>query len=168
MTLNSSIFADTETGREVRIRVEGKGSFQCSPALKEFSRKMIEEGRREFVIDLKDCPAMDSTFMGTLAGIATRIRDAGGGDLWVVNRNERNTELLSGLGLDALFSEKPAPVELNGGKAEPLHHVADKDTTRAVMHEAHTICVAVNPKNAEKFKDVLETLKASAAKAGQS
>ena len=133
MTSNTSISADTETGREVRIRVEGKGSFQCSPALREFSRKMIEEGRREFIIDLKDCPAMDSTFMGTLAGIATRIREAGGGDLWVVNRNERNSELLAGLGLDVLFSEKPAPVELNGGKAEPIHYVADKDMTRAVM-----------------------------------
>ena len=168
MSLNPSIFADTETGREVRIRVEGKGSFQCSPALRNFSVKMIEEGRREFIIDLKDCPAMDSTFMGTLAGIATRIREAGGGDLWVVNRNERNSELLTGLGLDALFSDKPVPAALNGAKAEPLHHAADKDATRAVMHEAHAICIAVNPDNAEKFKDVLETLKASAAKAGKS
>ena len=168
MSLNPSIFADTETGREVRIRVEGKGTFQCSAALRDFSRKMIEEGRREFIIDLKDCPAMDSTFMGTLAGIATRINDAGGGDVWVVNRNQRNSELLAGLGFDVLFSEKPLPAAPNGVKAEPLHHIADKDTTREVMHEAHAICIAVNPENAEKFKDVLEMLKASAAKAGKS
>lgn len=168
MNLNPSIFADTETGREVRIRVEGKGSFQCSPALKEFSRKMIQEGRREFIIDLRDCPAMDSTFMGTLACIAVRIREAGGGDLWVVNRNERNSELLAGLGLDALFSEKPLPAESNGGKAEPIPHTADKAATREVMHEAHAICIEVNPGNAEKFKDVLEHLKASAARAGSS
>ncbi|MEQ1842249.1 MAG: STAS domain-containing protein [Verrucomicrobiales bacterium] len=168
MSLNPSIFADTETGPEVRIRVEGKGTFQCSPALRDFSRKMIEEGRREFIIDLKDCPAMDSTFMGTLAGIATRIRDAGGGDLWVVNRNERNSELLAGLGIDAMFSDKPLPAAPNGVKAEPLDHTADKAATREAMHEAHTVCIAVNPENAEKFKDVLETLKASATKAGKS
>ena len=168
MSLNPSIFADTETGREVRIRVEGKGSFQCSPALKEFSRKMIQEGRREFIIDLKDCPSMDSTFMGTLAAIAMRIRDAGGGDLWVVNRNERNRDLLAGLGLDAMFSDKPLPADLNGGKAEAISYSADKAATREAMHEAHAICIAVNPENAEKFKDVLEHLKASAARAGSS
>ena len=168
MSFNPSIFADTETGREVRIRVEGKGSFQCSPALKEFSGKMIQEGRREFIVDLKDCPSMDSTFMGTLACIAVRLQDAGGGSLWVVNRNERNNALLAGLGLDALFSDKPLPVEPNGGKAEAIHHTADKAATREVIHEAHAICIAVNPANAEKFKDVLEHLKASAARAGTS
>ena len=122
----------------------------------------------EFIVDLKDCPAMDSTFMGTLAGIASRIREAGGGDLWVVNRNERNTELLAGLGIDAMFSDKPLPAAPNGVKAEPLEHNADKAATRETMHEAHAICIAVNPENAEKFKDVMETLKASAAKAGKS
>ena len=168
MSLSPTIFADTESGREVRIRVEGKGSFQCSPALKEFSRRMIEEGRREIIVDLKDCPAMDSTFMGTLAGIAMRIRDAGGGELWVVNRNERNSELLAGLGLDALFSDKPVPVEMNGAAVRAIEFQADKAATREAMHEAHAACVAVNPANAEKFKDVLELLKISASKPGKS
>src|ERR1043165_1280780 len=107
MSLHPTIFADTESGPEVWIRVEGRGSFQNSPALKEFTRRLMEDGRREFVVDLKNCPAMDSTFMGTLAGLAIRLREAGGGALWVVNRNERNAELLAGLGLDPLFSDSP-------------------------------------------------------------
>src|SRR5450631_2319235 len=77
MSLHPTIFADTESGPEVWIRVEGRGSFQNSPALKEFSRKLIDEGRRKFVVDLKSCLAMDSTFMGTLAGLAIRLRDTG-------------------------------------------------------------------------------------------
>ena len=165
MSLHPTIFADTESGPEVWIRVEGRGSFENSPALREFSRKLIEEGRRKFVVDLKSCPAMDSTFMGTLAGLAIRLRDAGAGELWVVNRNERNAELLAGLGLDPLFSDKPLSTVLAEECKEAIHHRADKASTREAMHEAHVACIAVDPRNADKFKDVIEHLKASAAKA---
>jgi len=165
MSLHPTIFADTESGPEVWIRVEGRGSFQNSPALKEFSRKLIEEGRRKFVVDLKCCPAMDSTFMGTLAGLAIRLRDTGNGELWVVNRNERNAGLLAGLGLDPLFSDKPLPSEQIAECKQAIHHPGDKASTRETMHEAHAACITVDPRNADKFKDVIEHLKASAARA---
>ena len=165
MSLHPTIFADTASGPEVWIRVEGKGSFQNSPALKEFSRKMLDEGRRQFIVDLKNCASMDSTFMGTLAGIAMRLREAGNGGLWVVNRNARNADLLAGLGLAALFTEKPLPRQYGGGGVGPVHHPADKASTREAMREAHAACVAVDPLNEERFKDVLEHLKASASNA---
>jgi anti-anti-sigma regulatory factor len=139
--------------------VEGKGSFQNSPGLKEFSRQMMEGGRRDFVVDLANCPAMDSTFMGTLAGLALRLRE--NGHLWVVNRNERNSELLQGLGLDALFSEAPVPGSAGELVAAAVNHNADKALTREVMREAHEACVVANPANAAKFRDVLEHLKNS-------
>ena len=165
MSLHPTIFADTESGPEVWIRVEGRGSFQNSPALRDFSRKLIEEGRRKFVVDLKNCPALDSTFMGTLAGLAIRLRDTGAGDLWVVNRNERNAELLTGLGLDPLFSDKPLCAAQPADCKEAVHHPADKASTREAMYDAHDACIAVDPRNADKFKDVIEHLKASAARA---
>lgn len=165
MSLHSTIFADTESSPEVWIRVEGRGSFQNSPALKDFSRKLMEEGRRKFVVDLKNCPALDSTFMGTLAALAIRLRDTGGGDLWVVNRNERNAELLTGLGLDPLFSDNLLSATQPEECREAVHHPGDRDSTRQAMHDAHETCVAVDPRNADKFKDVIDHLKASAAKA---
>lgn len=117
------------------------------------------------MVDLKNCPALDSTFMGTLAGLAIRLRDTGNGELWVVNRNERNTDLLADLGLDPLFSDKPLSGAERNGSTEAIHHPADKTAAREAMYEAHETCVAVNPRNADKFKDVLEHLKASAARA---
>ena len=164
MSLHPTIFADTESRPEVWIRVAGRGSFQSSPALKDFARRLMDEGRRKFIVDLKDCTAMDSTFMGTLASLAIRLRDLGSGELWVVNRNERNTELLAGLGIDSLFSANPLPCTHSGECPEPVHHAADKAATREAIHEAHAACVAVNPRNEDKFKDVLEHLKASAAR----
>jgi anti-sigma B factor antagonist len=166
MNSGPSIFADTDSGDAVIIRVEGKGTFTNSPCLKEFALKMLEEGRRGFVVDLKNCTSMDSTFMGTLAGISMRLEDSGGGNLWVVNINERNAELLDGLGISALFSDSPPPVTI--GSAVALAGTpADKATTREVMLEAHEACIKANPENAEKFRDVLEHLAASAKRASQ-
>ena len=165
MTLQPSIFADTDSGPTVWIRVEGKGTFQNSPGLKEFSREMMEGGRRDFVVDLANCPAMDSTFMGTLAGLALRLRESGNGHLWVVNRNLRNSELLEGLGLDALFAHEPPPTLVGSrSSGNAVEHHADKAFTREVMVDAHEACVAANPENAARFRDVLEHLRASAAR----
>ena len=90
--------------RTVLVRVEGKGSFLNSSGLKEFAKEMVNRGFREFVIDLKSCTVMDSTFMGTMAGIALRLREIGQGQLRVVQLNERNRDLLANLGLDQLFT----------------------------------------------------------------
>ena len=45
-----------------------------------FDRRQMEQGRRQFVLDLANCNTMDSTFMGTIASIAIRLNDLGGGD----------------------------------------------------------------------------------------
>ncbi len=164
MTTQPSIFADTENADAVFIRVEGKGTFTNSPCLKEFALKMIEQGRRALVVDLQNCPSMDSTFMGTLAGIAMRLEDLGGGKLWVVNRNARNTDLLDGLGISALFCEEPAPV-VSSAAAALEASPADKAATREVMREAHEACIKANPENAVRFKDVLAHLEDSARRA---
>src|SRR3954447_599569 len=101
--MQPSILVGT-TERVIWVRVEGKGSFLNSTGLKDFAKEMINRGFREFVVDLKNCPVMDSTFMGTLAGIALRLREIGQGQLRVINLNERNRDLLANLGLDQLFT----------------------------------------------------------------
>ena len=132
-----------------------------STGLKEFAKEMVNRGYREFAVDLKNCPVMDSTFMGTLAGVALRLRELGQGQLRVINLNERNQDLLSNLGLDQLFT-------LGGdddsgampGAAKPLDGgPTDKTTQTQTMIEAHEAVVEANPENAAKFKDVLEYLK---------
>ena len=115
-------------------------------------------GFRQFVIDLKLCPVMDSTFMGTLTGMSLRLRELGSGELCIVNLNERNRDLLVSLGLDRFFSlgqpAETAPVH------QSLPAVAEDKQTRAeTMIEAHEAVVAANPANEAKFKDVLDYLK---------
>jgi anti-sigma B factor antagonist len=146
----------------VCIRVQGKGSFQNSSGVKSFAKAMINRGHRDFVVDLAACPVMDSTFMGTLTGVALRLRELGQGELHVINSNARNTDLLQGLGLDQIIS-----LELNGHKDEdrPENEDAlpaettDKKTTTENMIAAHQALVDADPQNFCKFKDVLEYLK---------
>jgi anti-sigma B factor antagonist len=144
------------------VRVEGKGSFLNSTGLKEFAKEMVNRGFREFVVDLKNCPLMDSTFMGTLAGVALRLRELGQGNLRVVNLNERNQDLLGNLGLDQLFT---IGITVNeAGSAQPAQEplpsgATDKLAQTRTMLEAHEAVVEANPENAAKFKDVLEYLK---------
>jgi anti-sigma B factor antagonist len=157
----ASILVGTEN-KTVRVRVEGKGSFLNSTGLKEFAKEMVNRGHREFVVDLKNCPVMDSTFMGTLAGIALRLREIGQGQLRVIRLNERNRDLLANLGLDQLFEieEGAAADAATEVPNTPLQSgPVDKTTQARTMLDAHEACVEANPENAAKFKDVLEYLK---------
>lgn len=160
MNTSPSILVGT-AAKTVWVRVEGKGSFLNSTGLKDFAKEMVNRGFREFVVDLKNCPVMDSTFMGTLAGIALRLREIGQGQLRVVNLNERNRDLLANLGLDQLFTiDQQAAVPAVTPAAQPLETGAtDKVAQAQTMLEAHEACVEANPENAAKFKDVLEYLK---------
>ena len=164
MSIPSSILVGT-TKKIVWIKVEGKGSFLNSGGVKEFSKEMVNRGHREFVVDLRNCPVMDSTFMGTLAMIALRLREIGQGNLHVINLNERNHDLLANLGLDQLFSmdacgvkdvkEQGAAVRDSLEPAAAPGHGSQAET----MLEAHEALVEADPDNLTKFKDVLEYLK---------
>ena len=162
MNSSTSILVGVVSGW-VHVKVDGKGSFQNSPALKEFSKQMLERGFRHFAVDLQSCPVMDSTFMGTLAGIALRLREYSGGSLVVRNANERNNDLLRNLGLNNLF-------EVESKASETTNEIVDAtplDADRAVrridqaecMIEAHEALVDADPENLVRFKDVLEYLK---------
>lgn len=165
MSISSSILVGT-INKVVWIKVEGKGSFLNSAGVKDFAKEMVIRGSREFVVDLRNCPVMDSTFMGTLAMIALRLRELGQGSLHVINLNERNHDLLTNLGLDQLFSMDSAGVKegmQTGGSNLPssLQPTAatDREAQAEAMLEAHEALVEVDPENLAKFKDVLEYLK---------
>jgi anti-sigma B factor antagonist len=161
MTAGSSILVGF-TPKTVWVQVQGKGSFQNSPGLKEFAREMIQRGHRDFSIDLACCPTMDSTFMGTLAGVALRLRDLGTGELRIVNPNLRNAELLTGLGLDQVLVLDREPTKVPcATTADPMAALQgpDKRTVTQTMLGAHEALCDADTKNRAKFKDVLEYLK---------
>jgi anti-anti-sigma regulatory factor len=142
--------------------VEGKGSFLNSGSLKQFATEMVNRGYREFIMDLENCVMMDSTFMGTMAGVALRLKELGEGHLHVVHCGVRSRDLLSGLGLDQIFD-----IHSNGAAApecRQLHQEAQaseqgKTETSHAMLEAHEALCEAAPENFLRFKDVLDYLK---------
>ena len=149
--------------RTVWVKVEGRGSFQNSVGLKEFVKQMIQRGYRDFVVDLRDCEQMDSTFMGTLAGVALRLREIGQGGLRAVNVNERNAGLLGSLGLDQLFAVEDAvagrgTVPESVSALPPAPRPGPEEQKQVVL-EAHEALAEADTANATKFKDVLEYLR---------
>jgi anti-anti-sigma regulatory factor len=139
--------------------VEGKGSFLNSGSIKEFANEMLNRGHREFMIDLAGCPVMDSTFMGTLTGVALRLRELGQGEMQVINLNERNRDLLYNLGLNQLFTIDGTVPEGDVAVKKALEPGAGRADQARTMLEAHEALVEADSGNLTKFKDVLEYLK---------
>ena len=153
-------------GSVVWVRVAGRGSFLNSGSLKEFAREMVNRGYREFVFDLEECVMMDSTFMGTMAGMALRLKELGEGSLHVIHCGVRSRELLSGLGLDQIFdiqvdgAEAPQCEALTQSIGDPAEKsTAAKREQVGTMIEAHEALCEAAPQNLTRFKDVLEYLK---------
>jgi anti-sigma B factor antagonist len=146
-------------GPAVWVKVEGRGSFLNSGNLKEFAREMVDRGYREFVIDLENCVMMDSTFMGTMAGVALRLKELGQGHLHIIHCGPRSEALLSGLGLDQLFD-----IRYNGAVGPECESVEGEPTpnkkeTTETMLQAHEALCQASPENLSRFKDVLDYLK---------
>lgn len=171
----------------VFIKVEGKGTFQISQPLRQLSLEMIGRGYREFIVDLADCPSMDSTFLGVLAGMCLRLQNltvadskagagkAGGSNttakVHLANLNARCLEVLRALGIDRLFcldvcelriggqaTALPGQASLQPLSAQPAAAGASRERQAEVMLEAHRTLMEIEPQNVPKFKDVVRFL----------
>lgn len=122
-------------------------------------------GEQCLVVDLEACTGMDSTFMGTLAGLANRLREKGGA-LEVAAANEKSRRSLEDLGLDFLMAINPEDRAWKGLENKVRDLLKDKVAgVRAgtVLHtrhilEAHEILSEANEGNRRKFSGVVELL----------
>lgn len=148
------------------IRPHGKGSFVNSPALKSYCEKRMAAGDQLLVVDLADCTGMDSTFMGTLAGIAARLSTTNGGRLHIAEPGERNLRSLEDLGLDFLMDIDPPAAPWRGtqdtirGELQPLSQQPEPGRHQHARHvlEAHQTLSGISDRNARGFAGVVGTL----------
>lgn len=165
MTAESTILVGVFDGFSW-IRCEGKGSFLNSPVLKAFGDERIAAGEACLVADLGGCSGMDSTFMGTLAGMAARLSALQGGVLQIADSGERNRRSLEDLGLDFLMEIDP-PSAVWRGKVDairsalkPHQALGAQGQLQRVRHvlEAHQILSETSDKNAREFAGVVTML----------
>src|SRR5690242_9576976 len=65
------------TPKTVFIRVVGRGACRNSVSLRKFGLEKLQQGYREFYVDLQECDAMDSTFLGVFAGFGLALGTSG-------------------------------------------------------------------------------------------
>lgn len=148
------------------IRCSGRGSFANSPTVKSLGDEYIADGGRLIVIDLETCAGIDSTFMGTLAGLSRRLMPSGGA-VQITTPSERCLAALESLGLDALLQIEPPNAPWRGHLAEiratlgesptPAVNLDAKDQTLHVL-DSHLTLSEMSEENAAKFKDVTTCL----------
>ena len=134
--------------------------------MKTFGDERIAAGDRCLVVDLGACTGMDSTFMGTLAGMATRLSSQDGGVLQIADSGPRNRRSLEDLGLDFLMEIDPQETawlsqidKIRSSLRSPQKMAAPGQVQRA-MHvlEAHQVLAETNESNARVFSDVVSML----------
>lgn len=141
--------------------------------MKAFGDERIASGERCLVVDLAACTGMDSTFMGTLAGMAARLSVIEGGTLQIADASDRNRRSLEDLGLDFLLEIDPPAADWRGKMDEVRKHLrspragsAQSGQARHVL-EAHQVLSQANESNARKFSTVVSLLEAELAEKPQ-
>jgi len=137
-----------------------------SPAVKVFADERIAAGESCLVVDLGACTGMDSTFMGTLAGMASRLAALGSGTLHIAASSERNRRSLEDLGLDFLMEINPPAAlwrghedRIRSGLKAPQDPGALGQIQRARhVLDAHRILTGMNDKNSRDFEEVVTML----------
>ncbi|MBI4026839.1 MAG: STAS domain-containing protein [Verrucomicrobia bacterium] len=153
-----------EQDEKTLLRVDGKGTHANSHLLKQYVLQCLGEKRHIFEVDLSRCAYMDSTFLGTLAGLGVKMKERSLPPIRLLNVSERIRGMLEGLGIDHLFEldgentlERPM-TDLGGGEL-------DKAARSREMLEAHEKLAAISPANEIKFHDVIALLREKVRKA---
>lgn len=146
----------------ILVRIQGRASYLNCASLGEFFKKMIAEGKREFLVDFDGCESMDSTFLGILAGTAIDLRSSEpAGKLMLCRLGERNYDLVENLGLHRILEiiqDFSAISETPSATAETLD---DQGASQKTILEAHENLVQADEGNLQKFQDVLNFLRSN-------
>ena len=160
---NGELFISSRNG-VYRIRVIGRATFECAPALRSMAGTLNQETFRQVRIDLAGCTWMDSTFMGILAMIGLRAKKISA-EAFIVNADAQNENLLCGLGLRKVFQfteEKTGPEETTAENAAsataPVGQNGAIDHAKTVL-AAHETLMDVDEDNVRKFRNVVSMVK---------
>lgn len=162
----SVLCALVEGGTVALVRIVGRGNFQNSFAFKQFAELVQGPGKpHQFIIDLGQCPTMDSTFMGVLASVGIRQEKSGNGKLIVINANEQSTRLLKTLGLTHLLEVRHDQVgdlvHAEGALQPAQVGTVSRVEQICIMLEAHKQLIDLDNNNEVRFRSVVEMMEDS-------
>ena len=91
-------------GNVATFKIIGVGTFQTAVGFKTTYTQLLADGVRDFILDLGECDLLDSTFLGTILGLALKVRQLEPpGHVHVIKQNDMIRSLFRGTGLDQIF-----------------------------------------------------------------
>lgn len=124
--------------------------------VKRFIDRAIDEGKRRFAIDFGGCVGLDSTFLGTVKGVAQRLQGLNPpGSIVFCGLAGRNLENVRNVGLDCMalldcdLSEKPLAPDAYALEG-PL---MGREEFKELVTQAHKV-LAEDPRARTLFQDV--------------
>ena len=100
--------SDEEIDAETQvIELGGEIDLYTAPEFKERMVALIEDGKKQIVVDLSEATFIDSTTLGVLVGGVKRLRPTGG-SLALVCTDQNITKIFEITGLDRVFPIHPS------------------------------------------------------------
>ena len=130
-------------------QVCGRANFESAVPLRELAE---EENISLLQVDLAQCSAMDSTFMGVLTMFALKLRRRDG-VVELLNASEVLQKLLSDLGVHKLFKFSSGDCSADGCQVG-LNAKSGLETAETVV-EAHEALTEADESNWKKFEQVI-------------
>ena len=115
---DESIDAETHV-----IELGGEVDLYTAPEFKERLVQVIEDGKKQLVVDLSKATVIDSTTLGVLVGGVKRLRPTGG-SLALVCTDQNISKIFEITGLDRVFP-------IHGSREEALQSVAAGEGAQA-------------------------------------
>jgi anti-anti-sigma factor len=154
------------------VRVQGRASLRAAADLRGVGRHLQAQGVPRLILDAGACEAMDSTFLGTLLGLASALRAAGGG-LCIARAQPVVRRSITTLGISSVVEDcgpqdlpqgTPGETEEEGREPEPPtpgnEAPGDGDPQlRRLVVEAHEALADLSEANRREFGEVLRCLR---------
>jgi anti-anti-sigma factor len=142
------------------LRYTGRADYVMAPAIERFAERLFEgSGPSGLVFDLRQASMLDSTNLGLLARLASRV-DQAGGRATIVSTNDDVTDVLRSMGLATMFpitSDDPVLHEVGPGEEIPIQPTGQRDLMLTML-EAHRVLARIDGNDSAGFRAVVESL----------
>ncbi len=145
--------------KEAQLVIQGRACYLNCMGVSEFFDTIARDKYKKEIIDLAECTGLDSTFLGTIAKLAIKLKAINGSFDCVILQNleERNLEVVQNLGIDKITKIENKKVEEI--KAKDCNFLENAPSNQPTMLDAHESLVEADSSNKAKFEDVISFLK---------
>ena len=141
------------------LRFIGDIRYPLSPSIDRFLEGIFAGPKPAgFVIDLTEADSVDSTNLGLLVRLATRMQRLDAKRVTVVSSRADINAVLNSMALDEVFDiVKDTGLETDTAQEVPQEDT-DRETLARTLIDAHSALMDLNEHNREMFQDVVTAL----------